>query len=54
MAVFMLETFKLSKTLKSSLDDFNVKHKNGKFTVSILDVKIVSRRLERLRQFQRL
>ena len=24
MAIFMLETFKLSKTLKSSRDDFNV------------------------------
>ena len=30
MAVFMLETLKLSKTLKSSRDDFNVKYKNGK------------------------
>ena len=30
LAVFMLETLKLSKTLKSSRDDFNVKYKNGK------------------------
>ena len=30
MAVFILETLKLFKTLKSSRDDFNVKYKNGK------------------------
>ena len=30
LAVFMLETLKLSNTLKSSRDDFNVKYKNGK------------------------
>ena len=31
MAVFMLETLKLSKTLKPSRDDFNVKYKNLPF-----------------------
>ena len=31
MAVFMLETLKLSKTLKPSRDDFNVKYKNGNY-----------------------
>ena len=35
----MLETLKLSKTLKSSRDNFNVKYKNG-ITVFILDVKV--------------
>ena len=30
LAVFMLETLKLSKTLKSSRDDLNDKYKNGK------------------------
>ena len=41
LAVFMLETLKLSKTLKSSRDNFNVKYRNGKFTVFMLDVKVV-------------
>ena len=36
MAVFMPETLKLSKTLKSSREDFNVKYN----TVFILDVKV--------------
>ena len=31
MAVFVLETLKLSKTLKSSRNDLNVKHKNGNY-----------------------
>ena len=35
MAVFMLETLKLSKTLKSSRDDFNVKYKNGKLYLTL-------------------
>ena len=35
LAVFMLEMLTLSKTLKSSRDDFNVKYKNGNLYLTL-------------------